>query len=162
MREGQIPTGPALPAMPPPRPPGEADGVTFDPSPARRPPSSAPDSTTARGRRFEAAAARYLEAAGWQVVGRNVRAGRLEIDLIIRRGRIVAFVEVKGRAGRGTGHPLEAITHRKRRDVGRVARQWIRNHGRPGECYRFDAVAVTPTRDGWWVEHVEDAWREVR
>lgn len=119
-------------------------------------------STTARGRRFEDLAVRHLQSLGWRVVGRNVRAGRREIDLIVRKDRLVAFVEVKGRTGSGTGHPLEAITHRKRREIAHVARAWIREQGRVGEAYRFDAVAVTRAPRGWHLEHVEDAWREVR
>lgn len=98
-------------------------------------------------------------ACGYEIVARNVRAGREEIDLIVRRRRTVAFVEVKGRAGRGRGHPLEAIDHRKRSAVARVARAWIREHGRAGDRYRFDAVAVLPGPAGWEVEHVADAWR---
>ena len=116
--------------------------------------------THRRGRLFEAVAARHLERKGWAVVARNVREGRREVDLIVRKGDVVAFVEVKGRRSGGTGHPLEAITWRKRREIAVVARSWIRRFGRPGEIYRFDAVAVRPatTGRGWWVEHVEDAW----
>jgi putative endonuclease len=112
------------------------------------------------GDRGEAIAARHLERAGWSIVSRNFRMGRKEIDLVARRGEVVAFVEVKTRAGPGYGHPLEAITWKKRREIQQVAAAWIDRHGRPGETYRFDAVAVlvlagrAPT-----VEHVEDAWR---
>ena len=115
--------------------------------------------THARGRRFEDHAARYLSAAGWTLLGRNVRAGRREIDLVIRRGRTVAFVEVKGRRDDRTGDPLAAITPRKQIEIARVAREWIRTHGRPGDEYRFDAVAVRCRPGGRVeVEHVEDAW----
>jgi putative endonuclease len=72
----------------------------------------------------------------------------------------VAFVEVKGRAGPGFGHPLEAITWKKRREIAAVAQWWIQRFGEPGVCYRFDAVAVEPAQDGGFsVQHVEDAWR---
>lgn len=117
-------------------------------------------STHDLGRRFEEMAERYLVARGWQVLERNVRRGRKEIDLVVRRGRVVAFVEVKGRRGAGYGHPLEAITWRKRREIAHVARGWIGENGLPGLLYRFDAVAVECTRDGTHrVQHVEDAWR---
>ena len=62
--------------------------------------------THALGRRFEAAAARHLVRAGWRILERNVRFGRKEVDLVVERDRVVAFVEVKGRLGRGYGHPL--------------------------------------------------------
>lgn len=112
------------------------------------------------GRRFEDIAARWLEARGWALIDRNVRFRRKEIDLIVRRGLLVAFVEVKGRRGAGSGHPLEAITLRKRADIEFVAGWWVSRHGRPNVRYRFDAVAVTLASSGEpLVEHLEDAWR---
>lgn len=104
-------------------------------------------------------AAAWLEAAGWTVVDRNVRHRRREIDLVIRRGATVAFVEVKGRRGRGRGDPLDAITGLKRREIESVARWWVARHGRPDDDYRFDAVAVRASRHAAvTVEHVEGAW----
>lgn len=116
--------------------------------------------THAIGLRYEGAAARHLERRGFTILDRNVRFGRNEIDLVASRGPTVAFVEVKGRRGGGYGHPLEAVTPRKRREIERVARWWVRTRGRPGWIYRFDAVAVFDQPDGRTrVEHVEDAWR---
>lgn len=117
-------------------------------------------STHREGVRGEALAARFLEERGWEILGRNVRAGRREVDLIATRGQVVAFVEVKSRSGDGFGHPLEAITRRKRGEIAAVARAWLRDHPCPGIVLRFDAVAVhvrpgLPPR----IEHVEDAWR---
>ncbi|HEX9885242.1 MAG TPA: YraN family protein [Longimicrobiales bacterium] len=112
------------------------------------------------GRRFEATAERHLVGEGWEVVDRNVRFHRKEIDLVIRRGRTVAFVEVKGRRGPSCGHPLEAITSRKRREIELVARWWVEAHGVAGDEFRFDAVSVTLDEDGRdRVMHVPDAWR---
>lgn len=115
--------------------------------------------THLRGRAFERLASEFLEHHGYRIVGANVRAGREEIDLVVRRGHLVAFVEVKGRGGARSGHPLYAIDHRKRSAIARVARDWIARHGRRGDIYRFDAVAVLPGTDGWRVEHIADAWR---
>lgn len=112
------------------------------------------------GDRGEALAAAFLERNGWRVLNRNFRMGRKEIDLVARLGEVVAFVEVKTRAGSGYGHPLEAITWKKRREIQQVAAAWVERHGRQDDTYRFDAVAVlvgagSPPR----IEHVEDAWR---
>jgi putative endonuclease len=111
------------------------------------------------GDRGEEIAARHLARAGWTVTHRNFRLGHKEIDLVARRGEVVAFVEVKTRAGLGYGHPLEAITARKRREIAQVATAWIERHGAPGDVYRFDAVAVLVRGGEPEVEHVEDAWR---
>lgn len=113
------------------------------------------------GRRGESAAAAHLQDLGWRVVARNVRSGRKEVDLVIRRGRVVAFVEVKTRRGDTFGHPLEAITRKKRAEIRAVAREWLRtNRVPPGTLYRFDAVAVHWPRAGRpRIVHVPDAWR---
>jgi putative endonuclease len=112
------------------------------------------------GDRGEDLAARFLERSGWTVVDRNFRMGRKEIDLVARRGGVVAFVEVKTRAGSGYGHPLEAITWKKRREIQQVAAAWIDRKGRVSDTYRFDAVAVMIAGGGEpQIEHVEDAWR---
>ena len=111
------------------------------------------------GQRYEAWAAEFLEARGWSVLDRNVRFQRKEIDLIVRRGRTVAFVEVKDRRGPGFGDPLEAITWRKRREIERVARWWIEAKGRQGDVYRFDALAIYDRDQASpRILHVEDAW----
>jgi putative endonuclease len=117
-------------------------------------------STHREGVRGEGIAAHFLQERGWSILARNVRAGRKEVDLIACRDRVVAFVEVKCRSGDGFGHPLEAITRRKRGEIAAVARAWLRDHPCPGSVLRFDAIAVhlrpgCPPR----IEHVEDAWR---
>ncbi|HEX5724616.1 MAG TPA: YraN family protein [Longimicrobiaceae bacterium] len=112
------------------------------------------------GDRGEELAVAHLAAAGWVVLHRNFRLGRREIDLVARRGEVVAFVEVKTRAGLGYGHPLEAVTLKKRREIQQVALAWVDRHGREGDTYRFDAVSVLVAGGGPpVVEHVEDAWR---
>ncbi|HSU17976.1 YraN family protein [Longimicrobium sp.] len=112
------------------------------------------------GDRGERMAAEHLERAGWTVLARNFRVGHREVDLVARRGEVVAFVEVKTRAGLGYGHPLEAITAKKRREIQFVAQMWVDRHGREGDSYRYDAIAVLlPTGGEPRIEHVEDAWR---
>lgn len=111
------------------------------------------------GHRGERLAESYLRRCGWRILDRNWRFHHKEIDLVARRGSIVAFVEVKSRTADGLGHPLESITHAKRRDLAMAARAWIALRGRVGESYRFDAVAVIRDRAVTRVEHVEDAWQ---
>jgi putative endonuclease len=110
----------------------------------------------------ERLAARHLERRGWTILARNFRFHRKEIDLIARRGEVLAFVEVKSRRGTDFGHPLEAITWRKRREIHQVAEAWLRRGSQEPEVVRFDAVSVI-WQDGEapLIEHVEDAWRLV-
>lgn len=120
------------------------------------------ESRVARGRRFETVAAAYLRERGYLILGRNVRFGRGEVDLVVRDpDGVVAFVEVKGRTSLEWGHPLEAIHRKKRREVEAVARWWIRTR-EPAPGYRFDAVAVDASGAPGAPEsvtHLRDAWR---
>jgi putative endonuclease len=104
----------------------------------------------------------YLTSCGWSVEAHRFRLGRHDVDLIVRQGGTVAFVEVKTRRSLTCGTPLEAVSHRKQQDIARVASVWVLRHGRPGEQYRFDLVAVRDTPgDRPAVEHIPDAWRPV-
>lgn len=114
------------------------------------------------GTRSEQIAADYLSALGYTILARNYRVGHKEVDLVIGRGKVVAFVEVKARAGPAYGHPLEAITWAKRREIAHVARAWIAANGKGDGVYRFDAVAVLWYGQRSVVEHVPDAWRIMR
>ena len=117
--------------------------------------------TVDRGRRFEDLAEALLRDRGWTVVDRNVRFLRKEIDLVILKDGLVAFVEVKGRSGPGFGHPLEAITWRKRRAISVAARLWMERSRIEAVSYRFDAVSVYSDGAGTMeIEHVEGAWME--
>ena len=112
-----------------------------------------------RGRAGESAAAAYLEGRGWRVLERNWRFYHKEVDLVVERDGVVAFVEVKTRSADGWGHPLEAITAGKRRELRLAALGWIAANGGPYRTFRFDAIVVLRDRNGTRLEHVEDAWR---
>jgi len=99
------------------------------------------------GRWGEDVAARYLERAGCRVLDRNWRAGRLEIDLVVRDGGTIAFVEVKTRRP-GPQRPAEAVDRRKRARLRRAAGCWIAAHAAYALEYRFDVVSVRIGYDG--------------
>lgn len=129
------------------------------PSPPDRP-ASRPGGNKPLGDWGEQLAAGFLAERGWEVLHRNYRIGHREIDLVVKRDGVVAFVEVKTRGGLGYGHPLQAITRKKRREIQQVAAAWIETYGTPAYTYRFDAVAILlPAGGEPVIEHVEDAWR---
>lgn len=109
-------------------------------------------------RRGEELAAEHLRRAGLEILDRNWRSGRRELDLVAREGEVIAFVEVKTRSS-GRADPLAAIGARKRRELRRAAAAWIHSHPGIGREFRFDAVAVTlaPGRTPA-VEHVREAF----
>ena len=97
------------------------------------------------GRAAEEAAARHLARDGWTLLGRNVRIGRGELDLIARRGPVLAFVEVKARRTAEYGAPEDAVDARKRRKVARLAELWLSVRPwalRGVSDVRFDVIAV--------------------
>ena len=113
------------------------------------------------GRAAEAAAARHLVGKGWTILGRNVRIGRGELDLIARRGGVLAFVEVKARRSTRYGAPEDAVDGRKRRKVARLAELWLA--ARPwalcgSSAVRFDVIAVDATTHPPAVRHLEGAF----
>jgi putative endonuclease len=104
----------------------------------------------------------FLTSCGWALESHRFKLGRHDVDLVVRRGKTVAFVEVKTRRTRTCGSGLEAVNRRKQRDIARVASVWALRHGRPGDEYRFDLVAVeNPAGTRPVVQHVADAWRPV-
>jgi putative endonuclease len=113
----------------------------------------------ALGRFGEARARAWLVQRGWMVEASNYRFGRREVDLVVRRGRLVAFVEVKTRAGTGYGAPEEAVTRLKRREIEIVAREYLWRHHLGDVDVRFDVLAVTAHGRDVRIEHIEDAWR---
>ncbi|HYX77067.1 MAG TPA: YraN family protein [Gaiellaceae bacterium] len=84
-----------------------------------------PLSTSARGRRAERRVAWHYRLRGYRILGRNVRAGGVELDLIVRRGRRLVFCEVKLKQGPGFGDPLEAVDERKRQRLRRGVEAWL-------------------------------------
>lgn len=88
-------------------------------------------------------AARLLKAKGWWLLERNAHPWRHgELDLVMRRGEVILFVEVKTRASEAFGRPLAAIDRRKRERMRRCATHWLVQRGLLAAPHRFDAVEV--------------------
>jgi putative endonuclease len=82
-------------------------------------------STSARGRAAERRVAWHYRLRGYRILARNVRAGGVELDLIVRRGRRLVFCEVKLKRGPRFGEPLEAVDERKQERLRRGAQAWL-------------------------------------
>jgi putative endonuclease len=121
--------------------------------------SSSGDDRRALGAEGEARAAAHLEAGGWRVLARNVRAGGVEIDLVVERAGTLAFVEVKTRRARRHGLPEEAVDASKRARLVRGAAAWLAGVRPRARSVRFDVVCCEHERDGSWrIRHLEAAF----
>jgi putative endonuclease len=123
------------------------------------PPTQWSDPRHRLGLAGELAALDYLTGRGWRLEAHRFRVGRNDIDLIVRRGALVAFVEVKTRRTLSFGPGALAVGWKKRRALARAAEVWRLRHGRTGDTYRFDLCEVSPRPSGpSEVSHLMGAW----
>ena len=105
-----------------------------------------------RGRRGETLAAWYLRCKGWRIVARRVKTPRGEIDLVARRGRTLAFVEVKWR--RSAAELALALDAYRLRRVVAAAEAVAPRFAGAGDTVRIDAILLAPGR---WPRHIANA-----
>ena len=106
------------------------------------------------GRRAETIAAWFLRLKGYSVVAERFRCPQGEVDLIVRRGGTLAFVEVKARADHDTA--LASVTPRAEARIAAAAMVWLaRSKTVTAESIRYDIVTVV----GWRPRHHADAFR---
>lgn len=96
-----------------------------------------------------------LRAAGLRIVERNYRCRIGELDVIARDGDTLVFVEIRTRARADRGDALETVGPAKRRQIARVAAQYLAVRRPDAPSIRFDVVGITAGR----VTHVRDAFR---
>ncbi len=103
---------------------------------------------TTKGAEAEQAAADYLARQGLKLVARNFRCRGGEIDLIMRDGATLVFVEVRARARADFGGAAESITATKQGRIILAARHYLAQHPIDAPC-RFDAVLLQAGRLQW-------------
>ncbi len=95
----------------------------------------------------ERLAAQHYRRRGYRVLDANARAGGYELDLVLRRGRLVVFCEVKQKRGDEYGAPAEMVDAEKRRRLRRAAGAWLATHPElAGLAVRFEVAAVQGAR----------------
>lgn len=107
-----------------------------------------------RGRKGETFAAWWLRLTGWRILARRVKLAVGEIDLIARRGRTVAFIEVKWRRdGDALAGAIDAYRLRRvARAAAAVAPKFVRN----GDAMQIDVILIAP---GHWPRRIANAWQ---
>jgi putative endonuclease len=107
-----------------------------------------------QGRRGELLAAWYLWACGWRILAKRQRVGVGEVDIVARKGRVVAFVEVKWRSSRAALD--QAIDARRLKRVARAAEALAPRFAGPGDDLRVDVILIAP---GMWPRRIANAWQ---
>jgi putative endonuclease len=107
-----------------------------------------------RGRGAESIACWYLRLLGWRILARRARVPGGEVDIIARRGRTLAFVEVKARATEQAA-ALSLDAWRLRRVV-TAAERLAPRYLRPGDDLRIDAIFIVPGR---LPRHAANIWQ---
>ena len=107
-----------------------------------------------RGRFAESLALVSLRLKGYRLLARRFKSGAGEVDLIMRRGEVTAFIEVKVRLSADLA--VEAVTQYQSRRIAAAARVWMARDPKAmlGIC-RFDIVAVSPYQ---WPRHIPNAF----
>ena len=109
------------------------------------------------GKLGEQMAAKLLTDKGYVILEHNYRRGHLEIDLIALDGDELVIVEVKSRAYDIILQPEEAVDHKKRLNLIRLANEYVRTHGRK-ENVRFDIVSIVSNANGTEIKHLKNAY----
>lgn len=105
------------------------------------------------GRRAERLAAWWLRLKGWRILAVRARTPVGEVDLVARRGRTLAFVEVKARATEADA--ALALDDWRLRRVARAAEALAPRYARDGDTIRIDALFMVPRR---WPRHMTNVW----
>jgi putative endonuclease len=106
------------------------------------------------GQKAEEKAAVFLQGKGYEILARNYRYKRSEIDIIARKENLMVFVEVKYRRGNSYGDPEASVDEKKEAQVLSGAENYIFENDWNGEI-RFDVVSIL---SDYSIEHFEDAF----
>ena len=102
-----------------------------------------------------------LRRRGYKVLLRNYECALGEVDLIAKHNGSLVFIEVKTRSSDEMGHPAEAVTPQKRRQIVLVAKYYLKRYGIHDVACRFDVASVLiPANEEPAIEIIESAFGE--
>jgi putative endonuclease len=107
-----------------------------------------------RGRSAETLACWFLRLHGWRILARRARVPGGEVDIVARRRRTLAFIEVKARATEDAA--AMALDHYRLRRVAVAAERLAARYLRDGDELRIDALFLVPKR---WPRHLPNVWQ---
>jgi putative endonuclease len=110
------------------------------------------------GKKAEILAGIFLEEKGYEIIARNYRYGRAEIDLIVKKGIFVVFVEVKSLTNTKFGNPEISVNKNKVKLVTRAAGNFVYSSNWQQQI-RFDIISIIfKSEEDFEITHFEDAF----
>lgn len=109
------------------------------------------------GNKGEDVAVNYLFANGYDVLNRNFRIGRSEIDIIAQKENTLVFIEVKTRKSTDYGYPEEFVTEAQQERIWQAAEIFVENNNWEGQI-RFDIIAIIWNGSELTLDHFENAF----
>lgn len=106
----------------------------------------------------ERTAEAYLKKQGYELLERNYRCRIGELDLVMKEGDTIVFVEVKTRMSLAYGLPSESITKTKQQHIRRTAQQYVSSQRLEGWDLRLDVVEILRTEGKTYIHHITDAF----
>lgn len=111
------------------------------------------------GKKGEDIAEELLRSKGYQIIKRNFRFGKGEIDIIAKDGDCLVFVEVKSRKNYDFGEPEYSITKSKQKQLKRIAEGYFYVNGISEQLCRFDVITIVGEKeDELKISHIENAF----
>jgi len=112
------------------------------------------------GKTGEQVAADYLQANGYEIVEKNFRVRRAEIDIIAKFNDVIAFIEVKTRRSNKFGTPAEAVDFHKQNKIILAANAFLQKNNLFDQSCRFDVIEVfaSPNVKNWKINHIKNAF----
>ena len=114
-----------------------------------------PHSTGIQG---EEAACRYLEKKGYQILDRNFRGKRYEIDIVAQNGNTIVFCEVKTARTKKFGSSITWVTPDKTKRIAHAACEYINIREINGFSFRFDVIGIDAEGGEVTINHIENAF----
>jgi putative endonuclease len=110
------------------------------------------------GKEGEKIALDFLKKKGYEIVETNYRFGRGEIDIIVRKEKLLVFVEVKTKKYGDFGDPINWINRRKQRQIGTIAKGYLFENNITDMDCQFDVIALKYEEGAYQINHIENAF----
>lgn len=109
------------------------------------------------GKKGEELAVNYLQKQGYDVIERNYRFDKAEVDIIARQNNTLAIIEVKTRSSIDFGNPQDFVKPKQIKNLVKAVDEYVTTNGLDVEI-RFDIIAIVKEKNQFSIEHIEDAF----